>query len=327
MKRTLKILLVSAIVGPMLLSVASAQTIKLTFNCVFPQNMLGGKAQKEWCEEVMKRTGGRVKIDFYPDAQLYAYNPSESALAAGALDLAQFPGQTMVFTSRAIELPFLLDSMAQVKEFFDKGGMQIISREAAPKNMKPLWAIPFATHGAILRKPVRTLEDVKGLKLRSPTPQLVDYLGRLGAANVNVAVGEVYQALQLGTIDGVLSTAESMFARKWYEGVSYFLDNRFAMSSHLCMVNLPRWNSLPPDIQKVMLEVGKEEEKKLYALGEDYDKGVREKLREHIKTTYSLPPQELKRWQERAKETWTTWAKQGPLYVEAIELAKKIGGK
>jgi TRAP-type C4-dicarboxylate transport system substrate-binding protein len=149
----------------------------------------------------------------------------------------------------------------------------------------------------------------------------------LGAANVNVAVGEVYQALQLGTIDGVLSTTESFLSRKWYEGVSYFLDTRFAMSVHLSMMNLQRWNSLPPDIQKIMLAVGKEQEEKLYTVGEKYDKEVREKLRQLIKTTYSLPPQELKRWQERAKEIWSSWMKQGPLYVEAIELGKKIGGK
>lgn len=327
MKKTFMIVLMAMVLAPMLLSVVSAQTIKLTYNGVWPESMIGGKAQRDWCDEVMKRTGGRVKIDYYPDAQLYAYNPSKSALAAGALDLAQFPGQTMVFTSRAIELPFLLDSMVQMREFFDKGGMEIIAKEAATKNMKPLWAMPFGTHGAILRKPVHTLEDLKGLKLRSPTPQLVDYLGKLGAANVNVAVGEVYQALQLGTIDGVLSTTETFIARKWYEGVSFFLDTRFAMSAHISMINLQRWNSLPPDIQKIMLEVGKEQENKMYGVGENYDKEIRDKLRQFIKTTYSLPPEELKRWQERAKETWVTWAKQGPLYVEAIELGKRIGGK
>lgn len=330
MKRALKIWLVSMVLALMWLSAVQAQTsgtIKLTYNGVWPDSMIGGKAQREWCEEVTKRTGGRVKIDYYPDAQLYAYNPSESSLAAGSLDLAQFPGHTMVFTSRVVELPFLLDSMAQLREFFEKGGMEIISKEAASKNMKPLWSMPFGTHGAIFRKTVRTLEDLKGLKLRSPTPQLVDYLGRLGAANVNVAVGEVYQALQLGTIDGVLSTTESFLSRKWYEGVSYFLDTRFAMSVHLSMINLQRWNSLPPDIQKIMLAVGKEQEEKLYSVGEKYDKEVREKLRQLIKTTYSLPPQELKRWQEKAKEIWSKWAKQGPLYIEAIELGKKIGGK
>jgi TRAP-type C4-dicarboxylate transport system substrate-binding protein len=288
--------------------------------------MIGGQTQKEWCEEVTKRSGGKVKIEYYPDAQLYAYNPSESALAQGTIDLAQFPGQTMVFTTRAIELPFFLQTMDQMRQFFDKGGMDIISEEAATKNMKPLFSMPFGSHGAIFRMPVRTLEDVKGLKLRSPTPQLVDFLGRLGAANVNVAVGEVYQALQLGTIDGVLSTTESFLNRKWYEAVSFFLNNRFATSAHICMINLQRWNSLPPDVQKLMLEVGKQKEDKLYSVGESYDKEVRDKLQQLIKTTYILPPQEIKRWQERAKLTWAEWAKQGPLYVEAIKLGQKIRG-
>jgi len=326
MERVLKMMLISVVVVSMWLSVGWAQTIKLTYNGVWPDSMIGGQTQREWCEEVTKRSGGRVKIDYYPDAQLYKYNPSESALAAGTIDLAQFPGQTMVFTTRAIELPFFFDTMAQMREFFEKGGMEIISKEAATKNLKPLFAMPFGSHAMILRMTVRSLEDVKGLKLRSPTSQLVDFLGRLGAANVNVAVGEVYQALQLGTIDGVLSTTESFLRRKWYESVSFFLNNRFATSAHIAMINLKRWNSLPPDIQKLMLQVGREKEDKLYSVGEKYDQEVRDKLRQNIKETYLLPPQELKRWRGKAEETWSDWAKQGPLYVEAIKLGKKIRG-
>jgi TRAP-type transport system periplasmic protein len=328
MKGALKIMLMSMVLVTMVLSTVWGQTIKLTYNGVWPDSMIGGKAQREWCEEVTKRSGGRVKIEYYPDATLYAYNPSESALAQGTIDFAQFPGQTMVFTSRAIELPFFFDTMEQMKQYFEKGGMEIIAKEAATKNMKPLWTMPFGSHAAIFRKAiVRTMEDLKGLKLRSPTPQLIDFLGRLGAANVNVAVGEVYQALQLGTIDGVLTTTETFVNRKWYEAVSYFLDNRFATSAHISMANLQRWNSLPPDIQKIMLDVGKEQEKKMYDVGEKYDQEVRAKLRQLIKTTYTLPPQELERWREKAMETWAAWAKQGPLYVEALELGKKIRGE
>lgn len=304
--------------------ICAQKAIELSYNSVFPDNMMGGKAQREWAAEVIKRAEGRVKINYYPAAQLYTYNPSETALASGSLDIAQFASQTMVMSSRVLELPFLFDNFTQAKEFCEKGGLDIIAKEAASSNIKPLYAIPFASHAGIFKKSVQTIEDVKGMKLRSPTQPHIDWLGTMGAANVSVAVGEVYQALQFGTIDGVISTAESMLRRKWYETVSYFLDNRFGMGVHLVAINLKRWNSLPDDIKKIMLEVSKWEQDKLFAAAEASDKDVRSQLRKNIKNTYVLPPAEIAKWKEKAEAIWAKWAKQSPAHQEALDLAKKI---
>jgi TRAP-type C4-dicarboxylate transport system substrate-binding protein len=223
-----------------------------------------------------------------------------------------------------LEIPFVFDNFAQAKEFCEKGGLDIIAKEAASSNIKPLYAIPFASHAGIFKKPVRTIADLKGMKLRSPAQPHIDWLGTMGAANVSVAVGEVYQALQFGTIDGVISTAESILQRKWYETVGYFLDNRFGMGVHLVAINLKRWNSLPDDIKKIMLEVSKWEQDKLFASAEASDKEVRAQLRKNIKNTYTLPPAEIAKWQEKAETIWAKWANQGPIHQEALNLAKKI---
>ena len=304
----------------------SASPIELTYNSVFLETQIGGKMQKKWCEEVERRSKGRVKIKFYSAGKLYKYKPAERALASGALDISQFGIFQMGFILQACSLPCLFDSWDQIKQFHNQGGREILIKGLETHKLRPLFAIPFASITTILRKPVRTLEDVKGLKLRSPTAQLIDYLGQLGASNVHIATAEVYQALQLGTIDGVVSTTETYIRRKWHETVRYFLDTPLGLYPQYSVINLDKWNSLPIDIQKIMVEVSKEIEDDLYDKIGRYDDEIREKLRGLLET-YALPPDEYIRWAKKARPVWDDWAKQGSCYAEALELAKKIVGK
>lgn len=303
-----------------------AKVIELTHNCIFAEGTIGAMAQKKWCDEVQKRSGGHLKIKFYSSGTLYHYKPSEAALAAGELDASQFAGFTMGQIVQTVALPCLFDSWDQVKKFHREGGMNLIAKGVSSCNMRPLFAIPFASITGIFRKPVHTLDDLKGLKLRSPTAQLIAYLKRLGATSVHVATTEVYQALQLGTIDGVISTTESFYKRKWYEGARYFLNTPLGLYVHYSMISLKKWDSLPPDIQNLMLEVGEEVEDWLYEEVGKYDDEIRRKLSELLET-HSLPPNEYSRWVERAKSVWDEWAKKGPEYEQAVKLARQITGK
>jgi len=305
---------------------APAKVIELTYNCIFAEGTIGAMAQKKWCDEVQKRSGGHLKIKFYPSGTLYHYKPSEAALAAGELDASQFAGFTMGQIVQTVALPCLFDSWDQVKKFHREGGMNLIAKGVSSCNMRPLFAIPFASITGIFRKPVHTLDDLKGLKLRSPTAQLIAYLKRLGATSVHVATTEVYQALQLGTIDGVISTTESFYKRKWYEGARYFLNTPLGLYVHYSMISLKKWDSLPPDIQNLMLEVGEEVEDWLYEEVGKYDDEIRRKL-SGLLETHSLPPNEYSRWVERAKSVWDEWAKKGPEYEQAVKLARQITGK
>jgi TRAP-type C4-dicarboxylate transport system substrate-binding protein len=286
----------------------------------------GATAQKEWCERVEKRSGGRVKIKYYAGGKLYRYKPSERAIASGALDMGQFGVFQIGFICQAVMLPGLFDEWGQVKKFHEQGGSEILRRGLVSARVRNLFALPAASITAISSKPIRSIEEISKLKMRSPTPQLIDFLGKLGASNVHVATGEVYQALQLGVIDGVVSTTNSFLLRKWHEPAKYFLDTTLGLIPHYAIINLDKWNKLPKDIQKIMLDTGKEIEDEMYATVKDDDDQVRKQLRENLET-YVLSPQEYARWSERARLVWEDWSKQGPEYVEALKLSREIIGK
>lgn len=173
----------------------AAEEIELAYNAVWPMEFPGAVAQKKWIDMVEKRSDGRVKIKFYPGGKLYGYKPSERAVASGAVDITQFGMMQMGFICQTVTLPCLFDNWDQVKKFHEQGGSQILKKGLESNKVVNLFAIPSASITIVSGKPIQTMEDFKGLKMRAPTPQLIDFLGRLGASNVHVAAGEVYQAL------------------------------------------------------------------------------------------------------------------------------------
>ena len=302
------------------------ETITLSYNSIWPDEFPGAKAQKEWVDRVEKRSGGRVKIKFYPRGKLYGYTPSERAVASGAIDITQFGFMQMGYICQAVVLPCLFDNWNQVKAFFEQGGTEILRRGLTSNRVVNLFAIPSASITIVSNKLIRTMEDLKGLKMRAPSPDLIDFLGKLGASNVHVTTGEVYQALQLGVIDGVATTTNTFLLRKWYEPAKYFLNTILAIQPHYVIMNLDKWNKLPKDIQELFIEVGKEIEDEMYLTVEREDLEVRKKLTGLLETNV-LSPQEYKKWSEIARLVWDDWAKQGPEFEEALALARQITGK
>lgn len=303
-----------------------APTVKLTYNAMLLETMIGGAAQREWCEEVMKRSGGQVKIDFFPGGKLYGYIPAERALASGQVDITQFAGMEMGGIAELTALPMLFKSWKQIAEYHQKGGLDIVARSVAPLGMKPLWVVPISAMTGLYRKPVKTMDDVKGLKVRGPLPAVIEFLGLLGAASVHTETSEVYQALILGTIDGVVTTSESHLERKWYEGAKYWVDTPMGMRPNYCFINLSVWNKLPRAVQNTMLEVSKDVEAKALAKAEENEKNIAAGLAK-VANAYSLPSDEAARWAKKASAVWDAWGKKDPYYAEALELFHKLYGK
>ena len=110
------------------------------------------------------------------------------------------------------------------------------------------------------RKKITKLEDFKGLKIRHAGGAVSsERFKALGAAGVVIAWPDVAMALTQGTIDGVATTTKSVESAKLHEcGLKYALECRHFVSYYYPMVNLKFWNSLPPDLQKIFLDVWNE---------------------------------------------------------------------
>jgi TRAP-type C4-dicarboxylate transport system substrate-binding protein len=180
-----------------------------------------------------------------------------------------------------------------------------------------------AFSGPISRnKAVRTVEDWKGLKIRAPGAVASRTVKAFGASAISMSGGEVYTALQRGTVDGAVGGYASMIQRKWYEVCKYFPAYTMSFSWFPQVSNLSAWNKLPKDIQKIMLDAGKEVAEDQSALAEKEIGDTQAKLSAAGLEGIGLPPDELARWQKISKGIWDEWAKQSPACARLLEIAE-----
>jgi TRAP-type C4-dicarboxylate transport system substrate-binding protein len=178
-------------------------------------------------------------------------------------------------------------------------------KEFQPKEFSDFKVITvFNTEPAYIqsKKPVQKLEDIAGLRLRT-TGTGVPVLKALGGTPVGMPQSEVAQALQTGVIDGYITSREVLLDFKYAETVKYVTDYPLVTVSFAAVMNKDVWNSLPPDVQKVIDDLGRE-----MALwtGNYLDNHVKESLDWAIKEqnlqTITLSSEEKARWDAKLKE-------------------------
>jgi TRAP-type C4-dicarboxylate transport system substrate-binding protein len=167
------------------------------------------------------------------------------------------------------------------------------------------------------KKPIRTLEEFKGKRVRGCGEISTEMIKNLGGAPVFLSVGEVYIALQRGTMDGVLTSLGTAFERKFYEVVKYcllFKDGELNVPPPVLM-NLKKLKEIPPELQNFLFQAGKEAQ--VWAFGQ-CQKGMEEFLvgmKERGMEIFSLSGEEKKRWSEANRN----------ILVNYLERTGKIG--
>jgi TRAP-type C4-dicarboxylate transport system substrate-binding protein len=106
----------------------------------------------------------------------------------------------------------------------------------------------------ITKKPIRTVEDMKGYKIRVAATETLELLKAAGANPVFMPMSEVYPALQRGVIDGGITSLEGVVSKKWYEVLKYVYDWPVGNGSYIWFANKKSWATLPSDLQKQILK-------------------------------------------------------------------------
>jgi C4-dicarboxylate-binding protein DctP len=239
-----------ALAGP-----AAAQApIVIKFSHVVAPDTPKGKGAEKFKELAEKYTAGKVKVEVYPNSQLYKDKEELEALQLGAVQmlapsLAKF-GPIGVKEFEVFDLPFILPNKEALnrvttgplgKKLFDLLG---------PKGMTGLayWDNGFKVMSA--NKPLRVPDDFKGLKMRIQSSKVLEAQMRaLGAIPQVMAFSEVYQALQTGVVDGTENTASNEYSQKMHEVQKYTTLSDHGYIGYAVIVNKKFWDDMPADIR------------------------------------------------------------------------------
>jgi len=239
---------------------ASEKPIELSYANFFPPTHIQSQLPESWCKEIEKRTNGKVKITYYPGGTLLSADKIFTGVVDGIADIGNSVlgySRGMFPSMEAIDLPNGYPNgvvaTRVINDFY---------HQFKPKPFKRVKVLYFHAHGpGILhtKKPVRTLDEIKGMKIRSYGFN-AKMTAALGAVPVSLPQSGVYEALQKGVADGTFGPSEVLKGWKQAEVVkaTTLCYSVGYTAGFYVVMNLDKWNSLPKDVQKVIDEVNAE---------------------------------------------------------------------
>jgi TRAP-type C4-dicarboxylate transport system substrate-binding protein len=226
-----------------------------------------------WSDGLAKASGGRIEVKRFPGAQMGPPPLYYDLARNGQAEVAWFlsggtPGRFPV--TELINLPYLVGSSEIGTRVLNDRELRAKYVDPEHKGVKVL--VMFTTQpGQVFstRKPIRTLEDMKGMRLRFSSPTIRDFIAALGGTPVGVQPTEIADGLQKGTLDGAfLDYGGAGIAFKLGGTVKYATEMYGYVASFGLAMNPDFYNRLPADLKKLVDEsvTGKEKE-----IGEGWD--------------------------------------------------------
>ncbi len=237
----------------------AGQTIaaeKLNLAIVQAAQSLPGLAMAKFAEETKKASGGEIEIVVHAGAALgykerdEYYAVQDGAVAIGAAPFDKLVGLQPVYEMQS--LPFLTPTIKSTKTMW--GVAQPHFEKAFNKdNMTLLFGAPFTPQGIWAKIKIRKPEDLAGLKIRTYDVTGLKVLKAAGAAPIQMSWADVVPALSTNVIEGVLTSDESGCNGKFWEyGVKYFNSLGYTMGIAATFMNLDKYNSFSPEMQKAI---------------------------------------------------------------------------
>ncbi len=215
-------------------------------------------------DAVEKKSNGRVEVQIYPNSALGSLRVTFESMQLGNLEATIQDGATpgTVAPLYAVpELPYLFNDLNHVHKVLDGPVGAEMYKSLQDKAKVRTLAVYDTTFRKIFTKtkPINSLADMKGLKIRIPeAPYYVRAMQLLGANPTPVAWGELYTALQTGVVEGFENKAEAAYNAKLHEQAKYAAYTGHIFVLNPLLVNDKWFSGLPADIQKIMLDAAAE---------------------------------------------------------------------
>jgi len=272
------LILCLTVIGFSFLTSSALGQIKLNYSVFFPAPHKNAVLATEWAKEIEKRTDGKVKITMFYGGTLTPADKCYDGVVKGISDIGF---SVFAYTMGKFPLTFVADLPLGIKSGLVAS--KVINeyyKKFKPKELDEVKVMYLHGHGpGILhsKKEVKKLEDLKGTKIRC-TGMAAKIVGALGATPVAMPMGETYDAISRGVVDGSMAPQEALQGWKWGEVVKFTTENYGSSYStgFFVVMNKDKWNALPPDIQKIIEKINEEYIEKQGRTWDEIDKAGRD---------------------------------------------------
>ncbi|MGF1735356.1 sialic acid TRAP transporter substrate-binding protein SiaP [Photobacterium satsumensis] len=266
-----KLFTLSMIASTLFAAQASASLqLKVGFNEAYNSPIYHGMVKT--AEELKNISGGEMTLRLYEGGQLGNVHEMLEQVSLGELDMSmQVFGGYAQYLPRlgALETPYLVRDYAHLNAIFDSSwGMDARNELETVFNLKPIDSWFFGVRQTSSNKPINSMQDMRGMKLRTPNAKaLINYAKGVGAIPSPIAYAEVYLALQTNAVDGQENPISSIEAMKFYEVQPYLAMTNHVVQDQAISISAERWSSLSKQEQEWLMAAlkagGEEAEKRI----------------------------------------------------------------
>jgi TRAP-type C4-dicarboxylate transport system substrate-binding protein len=244
------------------LTATDAKAADKVFNLSFadhdPVTSSNSRDMQAWCDKIKEATKGRVNITLYPGSTIASVPEELDAVKTGAADIAWifsslYAGQFPITEAMMLPLIGLKTPQQAAKVLWDLYEENATLRNELDSRFKVLMMYTNPINRiATSKKPIYTVADLKGLKLRAPAGTATDMLTAWGGVPILMGPGDMYSALDKGVLDGFVLEYSGIKSFKLYEVSKYYTAIDFFAGPFLILMNKDTWNSLPADLQQII---------------------------------------------------------------------------
>ena len=319
---------------PSLLRAQTPRTLKISHQ--FPggtmdQGDFRDRICRRFAAEVEKRTNGALKFEIYPGSSLMKTNAQFSALRKGALDFALYPlpyagGEVHAFNLGL--MPCLVTTYEQGAKWKNAPIGKSLSRIAEEKGVKFITWMWQAGGVASRSTPVKAPDDVRGMKIRGGSREMDLMLAAAGGQTSTMPSNEIYLGMQTGALDAALTSSTSLISFRLEELAKSLTTARGEALWFMCeplLMSKAIFDSLPADQQKIVADVGHDEEAFGTAEAKKDDQEVANIYAAKGAAVVDLTPADLAKWRAISEASaWKDFSAKSPEAAELLASARSI---
>jgi tripartite ATP-independent transporter DctP family solute receptor len=264
MKRNALVTLVALVSLAIGAGTAYGAEYKIKYAHPAPPSDPGHISAQRFAKLIAERTNNQVEVTIFPGSQLGKSQQVVQGLQSGAIEMAFFSTTHLVnFVPQfgVLDLPFLVTKQSDASKLLDGEIGQSVLTKLPAIGLVGLAYSESSFRSVFTKKPVDSLDELKGLKLRVPnSPVYVGTVKAMGALPTPIPFRELYSALQQGVVDGAETSGSAYWSYKFYEVGKHWIITNHTILPGVYLISKKFWDKLPADIQKTIkmtaVEVG-----------------------------------------------------------------------
>jgi C4-dicarboxylate-binding protein DctP len=300
-----------------------AQETVIKFSHVVAENTPKGQGAKLFKQLVEERLGDKVKVEVYPNSQLFGDNDEILALLKNDVQIiapalskfSQFTDKLQIY-----DLPFLFKGLDEVTCFQDSESGKELLDVMSDKGINGLAYWHNGMKQLSGPKPLETPADARGLKFRIMSSDVLQK--QFQAVNANpqkLAFSEVYLALQTGQMDGQENTWSNIYSQKFHEVQPYIMESNHGLLDYMLITSDRFWEGLPDDVRSELEDIIAEVTSRVNELAEEQNQEAKQAIMDSGKSEIvQLTDDQRKQWVEAMQPVWKSFEDDiGADYIDA----------